>query len=143
MKTDISGQEKRLMAEKKQLDREVILDSYRSLLGTVPNSLLDRLNLAQATGRISAVEIIEKFRDELIHRNPLDKRTQQLIHFAMLVARGEAEVARLHASGALKAGASLSDLQGVAETAAVVCGMPGYGLAVEAIAHAHPLISEL
>lgn len=116
------------------LTADAVDASYRELLGVLPDMVEYRLRLAKATGREVAVEAIERLRSELIHRNPLDRRTQQLVHFAMLIGRGEAVPARLHAAGAVKAGASLSDLQGVAETAAIVCGMPGLGLAIEAIA---------
>lgn len=56
----------------------------------------------------------------------------------MLVAVRAPDAARLHAAGAIKAGATLSDLQGVAETAAVVAGMPGFSLAAEVIAEVAP-----
>lgn len=122
------------MTTQNPLTADAVNASYLRLLGTLPGMIEYRLRLAKATGREVAVEAIERLRSELIHRNPLDRRTQQLVHFAMLIGRGEVGPAHLHAAGAVKAGASLSDLQGVAETAAIVCGMPGFGLAVEAIA---------
>lgn len=122
------------MTIKDLLAADAVNASYLELLGTLPDMIEYRQRLAKATGREAAVQAIEHLRGELIHRNPLDRRTQQLVHFAMLIGQGEGGPARLHAAGAVKAGASLSDLQGVAETAAIVCGMPGYGLAVEAIA---------
>lgn len=115
-------------------DFETVDDSYEALLGSVPSTLAERREVARATGRESAIDAIERFRQELIHRNPLGLRTQQLVHFAMLIARGEAAAARVHVTAAIKSGATLRDLQGVAETAAVVCGMPGFGLAIELIA---------
>lgn len=108
--------------------------NYEELLGRLPQGLANRAKVAQATGRVDALEAIEQMREELLHRNPLDRRTQQLVHFGMLVALQVRDAARLHALGAMKAGATLSDLQGVAETAAVVAGMPGFGLAIEVIA---------
>lgn len=108
-------------------------DDYRELLGSVPSTALQRQRLAMATGRFDALGAIESYRKELIHNNPLGRRTQQLVHLAMLIARGERDAATLHIAGAVKAGATLLELQGVAETAAVVCGMPGYGLAVDLI----------
>ncbi len=59
---------------------------------------------------------------------------QQLVHFAQLVALGREGPARLHAAGAQRAGATLADLVGVAETSLVTAGMPAYALAVEIIA---------
>lgn len=119
---------------KESISVDEVNASYVDLLGALPNMIEYRQRLAIATGRESAVQAIEQMRNELIHSNPLDRRTQQLVHFAMLIGLGAAGPARLHAAGAVKAGASLSDLQGVAETAAIVCGMPGYSLAVESIA---------
>lgn len=113
-------------------------DSYLELVGQVPPGIADRLRLAQATGRETAIQAIEQMREELLHRNPLDRRTQQLVQFGMLVAMRASDAARLHAAGAIRAGATLSDLQGVAETAAVVAGMPGFSLAVELIAELAP-----
>ena len=107
--------------------------AYQDLLGVVPDMLEQRQRLAQITQRESAIDAIENFRNELIHHNPLERHTQQLVHFAMLIACGERAAARLHAAAALKAGATLADLQGVAETAAVVCGMPKFGLVIELI----------
>ena len=107
--------------------------AYQDLLGVVPDMLEQRQRLAQITKRESAIDAIETFRNELIHHNPLERRTQQLVHFAMLIASGEKAAAHLHAAAALKAGATLADLQGVAETAAVVCGIPKFGLAIEII----------
>lgn len=113
-------------------------DSYLELVGQVPPGIADRLRLAQATGRETAIQAIEQMREELLYRNPLDRRTQQLVHFGMLVAMRASDAARLHAAGAIRAGATLSDLQGVAETAAVVAGMPGFSLAIEMIAELAP-----
>lgn len=59
---------------------------------------------------------------------------QQLVHFGQLLALGRAGPARLHARGALRAGATESDLAGVAETALITAGMPAYSLGVEIIA---------
>jgi alkylhydroperoxidase/carboxymuconolactone decarboxylase family protein YurZ len=42
--------------------------------------------------------------------------------------------ALLHAQGALRAGATLVDLVGVAETSLVTAGIPAYALAIEIIA---------
>ena len=112
---------------------DAIEQAYRDLLGEVPVNIEQRRQLAHATGRDAAFAAIEALRAELIDRNPPDRRTQQLVHFAMLVARGERSAGQLRVLAAIKAGVTLEALQGVAETAAVVCGMPGYSLAVELI----------
>ncbi len=113
---------------------EAIRDRYRKAFGTVPPGIDQRIALAQATGRLDAVETIEELRRVLLAENPLDPRTQQLVHFAQLVALGREDPARLHARGALHAGASITDLLGVAETSLVTAGMPAYALAVAIIA---------
>lgn len=113
---------------------EVIRERYRRTFGTVPAGIEDRLAVAQATGRLEAVEAIEVLRRALLADNPLEPRVQQLVHFAQLIALGRESPARLHAKGALRAGATLTDLVGVAETSLVTAGMPAYGLAIQIIA---------
>lgn len=104
---------------------------YESLFGIVPATVEQRLRFAEVTGREKAVDAVEAMRQELLDHNPLSRREQQLVHFAMLIALGQSGPAKLHAHGALRAGATLRDLHGVAETAAITCGMPGYSLVVE------------
>ncbi len=113
---------------------EAIRDRYRQVFATVPPGIEARLAVAEATGRLGAVETIEQLRRVLLADNPLGARTQQLVHFAQLVALGRDVPARLHARGALRAGATPADLVGVAETSLVTSGMPAYALAVEIIA---------
>lgn len=105
--------------------------SYEALLGQYPAKVSDRLHLATLAGRTQAVVAIEAMREQLITHNPLDRKTQQLVQLAMLIARNEVGAATLHIRAAQRAGASIAELHGVAETAAVVCGMPGYSLAVD------------
>lgn len=112
---------------------EVVRDRYRQVFGQVPAGIEDRLSVAEATGRLGAVEAIEAMRQSLLAENPLEPRVQQLVHFAQLVALGREGPARLHARAALRAGATLTDLVGVAETSLVTSGMPAYSLAVEII----------
>ncbi|HLI53146.1 MAG TPA: carboxymuconolactone decarboxylase family protein [Acidimicrobiales bacterium] len=113
---------------------EAIRDRYRQVFATVPQGIEARLAVAEATGRLGAVETIEQLRRVLLTDNPLDARTQQLVHFAQLVALGRDEPARLHARGALRAGATPADLVGVAETSLVTSGMPAYALAIDIVA---------
>ncbi len=113
---------------------DAVRDRYRDVFGVVPEGIEQRLTVAQATGRIEAVEAIEALRRALLAENPLEPRVQQLVHFAQLVALGREGPARLHAAGAQRAGATLADLVGVAETSLVTAGMPAYALAVEIIA---------
>ncbi len=118
------------------MNPEDIRANYRDLLGQVPSNIEKRLALAEAADRTDAIAAIEAWREELLHRNALDRRTQQLVHFAMLIASGEDIPARLHATGALKAGATVRELFGVAETAAITGGMPAFSRAVDIITDA-------
>jgi 4-carboxymuconolactone decarboxylase len=113
---------------------DAIRDRYRSMFGSVPAGVEDRLHVADAAGRLDALEAIETLRQALITDNFLGARIQQLVHFGQLLALGRDGPARLHARGALKAGASLADLVGVAETALITSGMPAYGLGIEIVA---------
>lgn len=110
--------------------------NYRDLLGQVPDNIEKRLALAEAADRTDAIAAIEAWREELLHRNALDRRTQQLVHFALLIGSGEEIPARLHATGAIKAGATVRELFGVAETAAITGGMPAFSRAVDIITDA-------
>ncbi|MHB1172872.1 MAG: carboxymuconolactone decarboxylase family protein [Lacisediminihabitans sp.] len=113
---------------------EAIRDRYRSAFGAVPPGIDQRLSVAEPAGRLGAVEAIEELRRVLLAENPLDPRVQQLVHFAQLLALGRPGPARLHARGALRSGASLTDLVGVAETSLVTSGMPAYSLGIEIVA---------
>ena len=104
---------------------------YTELFGTVPAAIEARLALADQTGRQQAVEAIEALRQVLIMDNPLGPKTGQLVHFGQLLATGKAGPARLHARAARNAGATLSELAGVAELALITAGMPAYSLGVE------------
>ncbi|UZJ26951.1 carboxymuconolactone decarboxylase family protein (plasmid) [Rhodococcus antarcticus] len=113
---------------------EAVREHYRRTFGSVPVGIEERLTVATATGRLDAVDAVEELRRVLLRENPLEPRVQQLVHFAQLVALGHAGPARLHARGAVRAGASVVDLVGVAETSLVTAGMPAYSLAVSIVA---------
>ncbi|GBL45361.1 hypothetical protein SFMTTN_1168 [Sulfuriferula multivorans] len=106
---------------------------YRDLLGFVPDNVRKRSALAKLAGREASIDAVESLRASLIHDNPLDRKTQQLVHFAMLLALGHTQAAQLHVRGALKAGAGPGELYGVCETAAIVGGMPVFSNAVEIV----------
>lgn len=116
---------------------EKIREKYVALLGFVPDNIEKRLQLAEMSGEIEAIEVIEKYREKLIYNNPLDSKTQQLVHFALLIGGMHKEPAVLHAKAALKAGASIKELFGVCETAAVTGGMPAFSMAVDCVFEAN------
>ena len=110
-----------------------IRKKYEELLGFVPDNIEKRLQLAELSGETEAIDVIEKYREKLIYRNPLDKKTQQLVHFALLIGGMHKEPAMLHAKAALKAGATIKELFGVCQTAAITGGMPAFSLAVDCV----------
>ncbi|MCB5168346.1 carboxymuconolactone decarboxylase family protein [Streptomyces bambusae] len=113
---------------------EAVRDRYRATLGTVPAGVQDRLRLAEEYGRLPTEETIAALRHIVLTDNPLGGRVQQLVHFGQLLVLGRAHPARIHARGALHAGASVADLIGVAETALITAGVPAYALGTEIIA---------
>jgi 4-carboxymuconolactone decarboxylase len=115
------------------MNLDSIRDRYRELLGHVPENIEHRIELARQADRLEAITAIEQLRQTLIHENPLDSKTQQLVHLAMLIGAGETEPARLHVKGALRAGATAAELFGVCETAAIVGGMPAFSRAVKVV----------
>lgn len=108
-------------------------EKYKQLLGFVPENIEKRLHLAEMAEEMKAIDAIEQYREQLIHQNPLDEKTQQLVHFALLIGGMHKMPAILHAKAALKAGASIKELFGVCETAAITGGMPAFSLAVDCV----------
>ncbi|AZM87289.1 carboxymuconolactone decarboxylase family protein [Streptomyces sp. W1SF4] len=113
---------------------EAVRDRYRSTLGAVPGGVQDRLRLAQEFGRLPTEEALAALRHIVLTDSPLGARVQQLVHFGQLLALGRADPARIHARGALHAGAAMAELVGVAETALITAGVPAYALGTEIIA---------
>ena len=112
---------------------DAIRDRYRVTYGEVPTGVDERLRVAEAIDRLPVEDAFATLRHRVLHENPLGGRVQQLVHFGQLLALGRSEPARLHARGALHAGASLADLVGVAETALITTGAPGYALGMEIV----------
>ncbi|MFJ8442501.1 carboxymuconolactone decarboxylase family protein [Kitasatospora griseola] len=112
---------------------EALRDRYRTTLGAVPHAVEDRLRVAQAFGRLPTEEAFTALRHIVLADSPLGGRVQQLVHFGQLLALGRTEPARIHARGALHAGAGIADLVGVAETALITSGTPAYALGIEIV----------
>ncbi|MFI9273461.1 carboxymuconolactone decarboxylase family protein [Kitasatospora sp. NPDC052896] len=117
---------------------EALRERFRSTLGTVPPGAEDRLRVARTLGRLPTEEAFMALRQIVLTDNPLGARVQQLVHFGQLLALGRPGPARIHARGALHAGADLADLVGVAETALVTAGAPAYALGIEIVAELLP-----
>jgi len=114
-------------------DAELIRERYRVTYGAVPTGIDERLRVAEAFDRLLVEDAFATLRHRVLHESPLGGRVQQLVHFGQLLALGRSDPARLHARGALHAGASLADLVGVAETALITAGAPAYALGIEIV----------
>jgi len=121
------------------MNEEDIRTRYRDLLGFVPENVEKRFALARLSGKLDSIDAIERFREEMIHHNTLDRNPQQKVHLAMLLAPGNRETSILHGREALKAGARPRELYGVCQTGAIVGGMPLYRLAVDLV---HEVLGE-
>ncbi|MCF6388105.1 carboxymuconolactone decarboxylase family protein [Mycobacterium sp. MBM] len=119
-------------------DVEPIRDRYRSTYGFVPAGIEERLRVAGVLGRVATEDTFSMLRHVVLDESPLGQRVQQLVHFGQLLVLGRADAARLHARGAVHAGASLADLAGAAETALITCGAPAYALGMEIVAELLP-----
>lgn len=104
--------------------------TYHAMLGEVPPHVRARWAAVAALGRPELIEAIEGLRAVAIADNPLGLRVQQLVQFGQLLVLGEEGPARLHAAAALRQGASLAELLGVAETAFITGGVPAFSLGV-------------
>ncbi|KQV14419.1 MULTISPECIES: carboxymuconolactone decarboxylase family protein [unclassified Kitasatospora] len=113
---------------------DAIRDRYRTTLGTVPQGVEDRLQLAGHLGRLPTEEALAALRHIVLTDNPLGPRIQQLVHFGQLLALNHPTPARIHARGALHTGATFTDLIGVTETALITAGVPAYALGTEIVA---------
>ncbi|WP_282206221.1 carboxymuconolactone decarboxylase family protein [Kitasatospora fiedleri] len=117
---------------------EALRERYRTTFGAVPPAVEDRPWPARDFGRLPTEEAFTALRHLVLADSPLGDRVQQLVHFGQLPALCRAEPARVHARGALHAGAGIADLIGVAETALITSGTPSYALGLEIAAELRP-----
>jgi 4-carboxymuconolactone decarboxylase len=128
-KSDFPGAAEPLTAEEERLG-----GTYVTLLGEIPPHVRDRWSTLAAAGRATSLERIEAMRAQLIAENPLGLKVQQLVQFGQLLVLGSEGPAKLHAGAALRHGATVQDLVGVAETALITGGVPAFSLGVRVIA---------
>ena len=107
--------------------------TYHAMLGEVPAHVRERWAAVADLGRPELIEAIEALRAVAIAQNPMGLRVQQLVQFGQLLVLGQEGPARLHAAAALRHGASLAELLGVAETAFITAGVPAFSLGVRVI----------
>jgi 4-carboxymuconolactone decarboxylase len=107
--------------------------TYHAMLGEVPPHVRERWAVVADLGRPELIEAIERLRDVAIAQNPMGLRVQQLVQFGQLLVLGQEGPARLHAAAALRHGASLAELLGVAETAFITAGVPAFSLGVRVV----------
>lgn len=113
--------------------KKKIEEKYHELFGFIPEGIQNRLDLSERVQRLESIRVIEDMRDQLIYKTSIEKKTQQLIHFSMLIALGEERPAKIHAIAALRAGTSEEELFSVCETAAIVGGMPMFQRAINIV----------
>lgn len=127
--TDFPGSSSEKITE----EEERLGGTYRAMLGEIPPHVRDRWATLASAGRVASIEKIEQMRGQLIANNTLGLKVQQLVQFGQLLVLGCEGPARLHAGAALRQGATVEDLIGVAETALVTGGVPAFSLGVRLI----------
>jgi 4-carboxymuconolactone decarboxylase len=115
-------------------EEERLGSTYRTLFGEIPPHVRDRWATLAGAGRAASIEKIEQMRGQLIANNPLGLKVQQLVHFGQLLVVGSEGPARLHARAALRQGATVEELIGVAETALITGGIAAFSLGIRLIA---------
>ncbi len=115
--------------------------NYKHILGFVPDRIHSRIALGIQTAP-EMTEGIEHLRAQLLEPQALDLKTSQLMAFGMLLMN-LSQAAENHAVAALRAGATVQELQAVAGIAFVFRGIPAINLSGDAIAGALKKIETL
>ena len=113
---------------------DALEENYKHILGFVPERIHSRITLGMETAA-DMTEGIEKLRAQLLEPEALDLKTSQLMAFGMLLMN-LSQAAENHAVAALRAGATVQELQATAGIAFVFRGIPAINLSGEAIAGA-------
>lgn len=108
--------------------------NYVELFGYVSSRARLRWDLAERHGRAETARLLENLLARVVHGNAIGLKTQQLVHFGQLLVLGNRLGAEHHAQAALRAGASVEELLGVAETSLITGGVAAYSMGVEVIA---------
>ncbi len=115
--------------------------NYKHVLGFVPDRIHARISLGANTAPKMTLGV-ETLRAQLLEPDALDLKTSQLMAFGMLLMN-LSQAAENHAVAALRAGASVEELQAVAGIAFVFRGIPAINLSGDAIAGALKKIETL
>lgn len=111
-------------------DQAAHAERYVELIGEVPGSVSDRWQWLEEKGRSTTVGHVERLREQAVHANPMGMKVTQLVQFGMMAVLGREYGAQVHAAAALRHGATLEELIGVAEVAFVAGGANGYNLGI-------------
>jgi alkylhydroperoxidase/carboxymuconolactone decarboxylase family protein YurZ len=120
---------------------DALEENYKHILGFVPDRIHSRIALGVQTAP-KMTEGVERLRAQLLEPEALDLKTSQLMAFGMLLMN-LSQAAENHAVAALRAGASVQELQAVAGIAFVFRGIPAINLSGDAIAGALKKIEAL
>lgn len=120
---------------------DALEENYKHILGFVPERIHSRITLGMETAA-DMTEGIEKLRAQLLEPEALDLKTSQLMAFGMLLMN-LSQAAENHAVAALRAGATVQELQATAGIAFVFRGIPAINLSGEAIAGAKKKVQAL
>jgi 4-carboxymuconolactone decarboxylase len=99
---------------------------YAARGAQVPAPVEARMQLAELSGRMDALEAVENLKRALVAETALDAKTEQLIQFAQLLVLGHTAIAEHHARFARREGASMAELSSVVEHAVIAAGLPAY-----------------
>jgi len=120
---------------------DALEQNYKEILGFVPERIHARISLGVQTAP-EMTEGIERLRAQLLEPEALELKTSQMMAFGMLLMN-LSQAAENHAVAALRAGATVEELQAVAGIAFVFRGIPAINLSGEAIACALKKIQAL
>ena len=108
---------------------------YANMVGHVPPEIEARIRLGEEVDP-QLTQLFETLRLHVLEPDCLDRKTVQLLLFAMMAVKPLDAPTRCHAMAAHRAGATIEELHAVAGLALLVGGMRSYNVAGAAIAEA-------